>query len=89
MSEPGVAQAISPVVKQVAVRLPPAEAFELFTHGLSRWRPLAMHSCARARTRVRSSWSRGLAGRLSSWQGTAVEHRGVRLWRGIRRGALR
>lgn len=37
--------AIPPVRKQVKVDLPAAEAFSLFTEGLSRWWPLATHSC--------------------------------------------
>jgi hypothetical protein len=40
--------AIAPVARQVTVNLAQADAFELFTGGLSRWWPLATHSCAGA-----------------------------------------
>lgn len=45
MSETG---RIAPVRKQVTVRLAQRDAFELFTVGLSRWWPLATHSCAQS-----------------------------------------
>jgi Activator of Hsp90 ATPase homolog 1-like protein len=38
----------APVRKQLTVRLAQQEAFELFTAGLSRWWPLATHSCSQA-----------------------------------------
>jgi hypothetical protein len=43
--------AIAPVTKSVTVRLRPLEAFGLFTEELSKWWPLATHSCAQARAR--------------------------------------
>jgi hypothetical protein len=42
------AASIAPVVKRLTVDLAQADAFELFTAGLSRWWPLATHSCAGA-----------------------------------------
>jgi hypothetical protein len=47
MSDVGQA-GLAPVRKQITVRLAPHDAFELFTAGLSRWWPLATHSCAQA-----------------------------------------
>lgn len=43
-----MADDLQPVEKRLHVRLAPAAAFELFTHDLSRWWPLATHSCAGA-----------------------------------------
>ena len=42
---------LAPVVKSTVVALDPAAAFELFTAGLTRWWPLATHSCAGAAAR--------------------------------------
>lgn len=44
-------ESTAPVVKQMRLGLDPAAAFELFTAGMSRWWPLATHSCARAEAR--------------------------------------
>lgn len=43
-----MADDLQPVEKRLHVRLAPAAAFELFTRDLSRWWPLATHSCAGA-----------------------------------------
>ena len=42
---------VAPVCKSVMVRLRPLEAFALFTEELSKWWPLATHSCAGASAR--------------------------------------
>ena len=43
-NEPADADALGPVVKSLVVPLPPEQAFELFTTGMSRWWPLDSHS---------------------------------------------
>ena len=40
--------AIPPVEKKVHVSLDPADAFDMFTRQLARWRPLAHYSCSGA-----------------------------------------
>jgi len=43
-----MADDLLPIEKRVRVKLAPAAAFDLFTRDLSRWWPLASHSCAGA-----------------------------------------
>lgn len=52
MNDASELSVIAPVCKSVTVRLRPVEAFALFTEELSKWWPLATHSCAGARARV-------------------------------------
>jgi hypothetical protein len=51
MNDASELSVIAPVCKSVIVRLLPREAFALFTEELSKWWPLATHSCAGARAR--------------------------------------
>lgn len=51
MNDANATAAIAPVCRSVTVRLRPLEAFALFTEELSKWWPLATHSCAGASAR--------------------------------------
>jgi hypothetical protein len=51
MNDAGELAAIAPVCRSVTVRLRPLEAFALFTEELSRWWPLATHSCTGVKAR--------------------------------------
>ena len=42
----GTTMTYPPLIKNIEIPLPPAEAFELFTTGIARWWPLPTHSVA-------------------------------------------
>jgi hypothetical protein len=51
MNDASELASVAPVCKTVTVRLRPLEAFALFTEELSKWWPLATHSCNGPRAR--------------------------------------
>ena len=51
MNDASELASVAPVCKSVTVRLRPLEAFALFTDELSKWWPLATHSCNGRRAR--------------------------------------